>query len=235
MSINRKNSHGIAAFLLLLCSCLTVDAADLRTIDLPAFEPMPGMKTEWVAEKMIYNDMPMSIRNFRSNRKACDVMKYFESKWKLNGFGQMKAQKVGEDWTLGHEVHGYVHSVQVHDIPGGSEGSLVVSMAQPIAPEKTEFPILPNATMVTHIQNLDLGIAAETFTISSSRSSQDTRSWYEAEMNRRGWTLQDYGAQQVRARQLEYQKGKQLCRIMFMDKSPVQGHRSLVMIHWIKG
>lgn len=220
---------------MMLFMAIEAQAVDLEKIALPVFEPMPGMKTEWVSERMVYNDLPMSIRNFHSNRNANDVMHYFESQWKLDGFGQIKAEKVGEDWTLGHEVKGHIYSIQVHDIPGGSEGSLIVSTAQPLGPEKLQFPILPNAMVITHIHNLDLGIAAETFTLSSARSNLDIRSWYEAEMRRNGWTLQEYGTPEERAMQIEYQKGKQLCRITFMNESPVQGHRSLVMIHWIKG
>jgi len=212
----------------------TAHAEKLKNVHLPLFDIMPGMKAVWVAEKMIYNGQPMSIQNYKSNRRAKDVMRFFESRWKIKGFGELKYQTLGKDLTVGISRNGYTYSVQAHNIPGGSEGALVVTRDKGFVQTKTKFPLLPDAHIVSRIHNLDMGIKSETLTVSTYRSAVSNKQWYQSNLPRTGWigqrSMQNSGGDT-----LEFQKGKQICQLRFVNKSPVREHRSMVMIHWIKG
>ncbi len=224
----------ISGFLSFMLVTLSAQAEDLSGLHMPEFETMPGMKVEWVAEKMIYNGHPMTIRNFSSNRNADGVMKHYASRWKVQGHGELKYSRVGEDLTIGYVHNGYSYSVQARDEPGGSKGSLVVTRNKEFKQRAVKFPVHPDAHMLSRIHSIDMGSRSETLTLSTYHPVSIHRQWYRATLSRKGWQAQDTmpsSGQTV----LAYQKGKSLCQLTFIDKSPVPNHRSMVMIHWIKG
>ena len=225
----------IKSLILSLIFCVQyAHAENLSDIEMPLFDVMSGMKTEWVAEKMVYNGHPMSIQNFMSNRNSKDVMRHFESKWKVKGLGELKYQVVGDEFTLGFVNNGYSYSVQSRDIPGGSVGSLVVTRDKIFSQSDIKFPIQPNAHVVSRIHSLDLGVRSETITLSSYHSASMNKQWYRSQLPRNGWVGMG-NTMKLQGSVLEYQKGKQMCQITFINKSPVREHRSMVLIHWIKG
>jgi hypothetical protein len=79
-----------------------------------------------------------------------------------------------------------------------------------------------------------MGAKSETLTLSSYQSVLMNKQWYSSTLSRDGWigqeTLPASGGGVI-----AFQKGKAQCQLTFIDKSPVQNHRSMVMIHWIKG
>ncbi len=220
--------------ILLLALVSPAYAEDMNNLQLPAFDIMSGMQTEWVARKMVYNGHPMSIQNFVSNRNSKDVMNHFESKWKLKGLGQLKSRHVGNDLTVGFVNRGYSYSVQSRDVPGGSVGTLVVTRNRIFVQSEIKFPMPPDAHVISRIHGLDLGIRSETITLSSYRSASMNQQWYRSTLSRAGWSGQNTMTES-RGTILEFQKGKELCQLTFIGKSPVRKHRSMVMIHWIKG
>ena len=230
MNINKYLIFVVCSFFILS----KVQAENLKNIELPMFDIMTGMKTVWVAKKMIYNGQPMSIQKYKSNRQAKDVMRFFESKWKIKGLGELKYQKVGKELTIGFVDKGYSYSVQASDIPGGSAGTLVVTRNKIFMQAKLTFPLSPNAHIVSRIHNLDMGIKSETITVSNYHSVLMNKQWYESTLTRAGWIGQTtMGGRKENT--LEYQRGKELCQLTFIGRSPVREHRSMVMIHWIKG
>jgi len=209
-------------------------AEDLTSINLPLFDVMHGMKTEWVAKKMIYNGQPMSIQNFSINRSPKDVVRHFESRWKVQGMGQLKHQKIGDELTIGFVDRGYTYSVQVRENKSGSVGSLVVTRNKEFKQTKIQFPIYPDSQVVSRIHSVDMGVKSETITLSSYRSASMQKQWYRSILQRNGWIGQE-GSAENRGQTLEYQKGKELCQLIFMGKNTIKDNRSIVMIHWIKG
>jgi hypothetical protein len=212
----------------------SVQAEDLSGLQMPLFDVMHGMKTEWVAEKMIYNGHPMTIQNFSANRNAEDVMRHFASRWKVKGHGELKHRRVGDDMVIGYEHNGYSYSVQARDVPGGSEGSLVVTRIKEYEQGPVKFPIRPDAHLVSRIHSIDMGARSETLTLSSFQSASMNKHWYNATLSRDGWIGQET-LPSSDGRVIAFQKGKAQCQLTFIDKSLVRNHRSMVMIHWIKG
>jgi len=41
---------------------------------MPSIKVMPEMDTEWVAEQILYNGIPMSVQNFKSKKPVKDVL-----------------------------------------------------------------------------------------------------------------------------------------------------------------
>lgn len=230
----------VTVFFIFLVSLMSIyektyaDEKILTDIKLPVFDIMTGMKVQWVAEKIIYNGHPMSIQSYLSIRNAKDVMRYFESKWKIKGLGELKYNTVGKDYTIGFVNNAYSYSVQARDAPGGSKGTLVITRNKAIKQSKTKFPMLPDGYILSRIHSIDIGIKSETITVSSYRSAQMSKQWYRSKMLRNGWIAQPSVIKKTNAI-LEFQKGKELCQLTFIGKSPVREHNSMVMIHWIKG
>lgn len=224
----------IPIFLFFILMVHSAVAEDLSRLKMPSFDVMHGMKTEWVAEKMVYNGHPMTIQNFGANRNADDVMHHFASRWKLKGHGELKHKRVGDEVTIGYEDNGYSYSVQARDVPGGSEGSLVVTRNKEYKQGPVKFPVHPDAQLVSRIHSVDMGAKSETLTLSSYQSAPMIKQWYHSTLLRKGWigqeTLSPSGGGVI-----AFQKGKAQCQLTFIDKSPVRNHRSMVMIHWIKG
>ncbi len=208
-------------------------AEDLASINLPKIKIMHDMSTQWVAEKIVYNAHPMSIQNFKSNKSAKEIISNYASRWKLKGHGQQITQQVGELLSIGYEDNGHNYSVQARDISGGSTGTLVVTRSRIFEQEPTHFPIYPDSQVISRIHSIDVGSRSETLTLSSNEISSISKQWYQSLLVRKGWISQS----QLLADNstLIYQKDKQLCQLIFIDGSPVPGHHSMVMIHWIKG
>ncbi len=195
---------------------------------------MNGMKTEWVAKKMIYNGHPMTIQNFSAHKSAEYVMQHYASKWKLKGHGELKHQRVGEDMTIGYEHNGYSYSVQARDTLGGSEGSLVVTRNKAFEQGAVKFPLYPEAQLVSRIQSIDMGKRSETLTLSTYQSASMVRNWYSSTLSRNGWITQESLPTNGNG-VMAFQKDRAQCQLTIIDKSPVRNHQSMIMIHWVKG
>lgn len=212
----------------------SVSAETLSEITLPDIEPMQGMSTIWIAKKIIYNTHPMSIRHFRCVKSSKEVVHYYASKWKVSGHGELTHKQIGEYKTIGYAHNGYAYSVQVKDIGNRSEGKFVVTRNRAVKKYPIALPIHTDSKIVSRIHSLDMGLESETITLSMNMSMNANRHWFHASFIKDGWIKQDNLTENNKAPHI-YQKGKQLCQLIFIDKSSVANHLSMVMIHWIKG
>ena len=106
---------------------------------------------------------------------------------------------------------------------------------KPFGQQETEFPLAPNAHIVSRIHSIDLGVKAETLTISTFQTGSMNKTWYQSTLTRAGWKLQPSGIINESQHKLGFQKGQQACQLTFIDKSPIKQHRSMILIHWVKG
>jgi hypothetical protein len=123
--------------------------------------------------------------------------------------------------------------VQAQDVPGGSKGSLVVTRNKEYKQGPVKFPVHPDAHLVSRIHSIDMGAKSETLTLSSYHSATMHQHWYKTTLSRSGWVRQE--TMPAGGEVIAFQKGKAQCQLTFIDKSPIRNHRSMVMIHWIKG
>jgi len=228
------NSSQSFYFIILMLLVSPVSAENLKSFQLPEFNLNSDMKVQWVARKMIYNSKPMSIQQFHSSLSAKEIIRFYNHHWQYKGNGLQKPVAQGEYQMLAYEHDGHVFSVQVKNINGGSEGELVVTRNRSYQQGPIAFPLHHDAKVVTRIHSLDMGTKSETITVSHTHLSNVSEHWYRNALIRKGWSNQDNGSS-ISGNQAMYQKGKQLCQLIFMDNSSMAGHQSMVMIHWIKG
>jgi hypothetical protein len=210
--------------------------AESEIIQLPKISIMPGMRTQWASEYMIYNGFPMSIRNFRVGKTEKEVLRYYESIWKVNSLVEIRRDRVGDEWVIGYKKKDFYYTVQVKNISGESEGSLVVTRLSPVKKHDSKFPLMPGSRILTHIHSYDQGIRAETITIGSARSVGIANDWYVERMVNEGWIRQEFvKTDGISMKLLEFQRGKELCQIRILPKSPLNEYRSLILVNWVKG
>lgn len=215
--------------------CAYTDGFDQK---LPVAEVMPEMRAEWAAEHMLYNGMPMSIRNFTVGRPAKDILDYYERKWKIRTQGKAIRSEVGEFETVGAAMDGYYYTLQVRDTNRGAQGSLVVTPPpDSVEPNReTAFPLMPGTEILSKIESLDRGTRAETLVTMSQRSATSSEAWLSDELNRQGWSRQSASEPaDASGRVLNFQRGKEFCQVTVTANSPEHNGHTMVLINWVKG
>ena len=226
------------------CFCAAVIGVPLALADplsekLPVIELMADMQAEWAGERLVYNGVPMSIRNFASRQSAKQVLDYYEKHWKERGSDEISYSTVEEFDSVGIKNRDYFYSVRARDTNYGSEGSLVVSLALDEVERpgrSTEFPIVPGSEIVSTIEALDRNTRAETVVSTNPRTVGSNEIWFQSQLTRDGWVQEQLGAPlEGERRVITFQKGKQLCQITLIGDNPEHPGRTLVLVHWIKG
>lgn len=235
--------RGYANPIFILC-CLSGFSVQVATADalgrtLPVMELMPDMQAEWAAQQLVYNGVPMSIRNFASGQSSEEVLGFYERNWKDLGSEEISYSRVEDFDSVGIKSRDYFYSVRARDTDQGSEGSLVVSRALDQvanAGRSTEFPIVPGSEIVSTIEALDRSTRAETIVSTNLRSVDSNEIWFQSQLTRDGWAEERLAAPlDGERRVITFQKGKQLCQITLIGNSPENPGRTLVLVHWIKG
>lgn len=208
-------------------------------LDLPKFDVLPRMSTEWVAENLKYNGMPASIRNFKSPDSVDEVFTAYERKWRTRGFNKVAHSKFGDMRTLGIENGDHYYTVQARKLAsGGSEGSLIVSLTplEAKAGASTEFPLYPNSEIMSVIESNDVGMNAETIVSTNSSSISSNAHWITSSLERDGWVSQQFGmpSTDFKVRQLNFQKQRQLCQVTIVANNPGFEGKTAVIVNWMK-
>lgn len=205
--------------------------------EMPVVALMPEMRGNWVARRMAYNGVPMSIRSFSSKRSAEDVIQYYESRWKTFTGAHIQRSRADGMETLGVRSDGYYYTVQVRDDGANAQGNLVVTRdLQKAKPDiETDFPLVPGTEVLVKTESLDVGKRAETVVALSERSVASVSRWMDSELRRGGWTKQDFGpTTRGPERVMQYQKGAELCQVTLVANSPLRDGHTSVLVNWIK-
>lgn len=212
-------------------------AAAPNWIELPEVKTFKGMDVGWVAEKMKYNGLPMSMQEFTADMPALELLERYEQYWKSKYDANAVLSRNGDAYVLGVEQKDYYYTVQVVAVDGKSSmGNLSVSLS----PEKfkrsysaqTKFPMPSSADQVSFIESNDSGVIAENITYSLKRTSESVSNWYESRMGQHGWALlrktSEFGVQ------LYFQKNNQHAMVNIIDGKSFF-NQSNVQVNWIKG
>lgn len=223
----------------LVTVCLSHAASsDPLKVELDPVDVMPDMEVEWVGRQMVYNGVPMSIRNFKTSKSSDDVLRYYERIWQAKSTGRPIRSKHGEFETIGLKDREFYYTVQARDGGHGSEGTLVVTSAlDRYAPNRdTEFPLVPGATVITKIDALDRGVRAETLILVSERPIQAVDAWFQDALAREGWLRQSFSeAEMGKQRVLHFQRASQVCQVTVVGDGPLHDGRTMVLVNWVKG
>lgn len=233
----------VKSIVYVLLLCIVADSSaqfrDKTDIDLPKFDVLPRMSTEWVAEKLTYNGLPASIRNFKSTDSVDEVFTAYERQWRTRGFNKVARSRFGEMRTLGIQNGEHYFTVQARSrADGGCEGSLIVSLTplKATGEVSTEFPLYPNSELISVIESHDAGLAAETIVSINNSSVGSNSSWIKTSLEGDGWVHQQFGmpSTSFKMQQLNFQRQRQLCQVTIVADNPSFGGQTAVIVNWMK-
>ena len=214
----------------------TVLAADADWPDLPDIKIFNGMQVEWVAKKMRYNGLPMSMQSFFADQSADELLQRYHDYWSTRAGSQVSRSKSGNADVIGVELGRYFYSVQA--LPAdeqSSYGTLSVSLSPKLLRkqrvESTEFLLPADAKTVNRIEALDGAKLSETITFFTDRDSRSAARWYQSRMPEDGWVL--LNKTDAEGVQLYFQKNSEHAMVNIVDKKSKFGDTA-VQINWVK-
>ena len=88
-------------------------AAAPKWIELPEVKTFKGMDVGWVAKKMRYNGLPMSMQEFTANMPALELLERYQQYWKSKYDANAVLSRNGDAYVLGVEQKKYYYTVQI--------------------------------------------------------------------------------------------------------------------------
>jgi hypothetical protein len=209
--VHRKNFSRIWHLSGLIFCALNAGQLAAKEIDCPDF-PTPKAKLEWVAQYMVYNGVPMSVRRFDSEQRPSDILAFYRQAW---GTGRGSAAPleytVGPWQTIGVVRGKCFFTAQVQAAGNnGSTGLLSATQApdQPTVISKDQsLPMMSGSTVINDIEHNDSGKVARTLLVSNTFSAEANASFYRQ-------TLADEGWKAISSYQITTKKGPGITLIM---------------------
>lgn len=179
----------------------------------PDFPAPPKATIGRMGKNMVYNGVPMDVRQFRSRASVDEVLDFYRREWPAGT--RDRPGYVENDslppWKMITRVEdGWLMTVQVTAEDGGSSGYLAMSrMPDPDdLPELGEgFPTLRGSTVYQDIRSEDVGKQGRTIQLFNDHSGNSNVIFYRNWYLDRGWKQlmdRDFGA---RIHTLAYTKG----------------------------
>ena len=179
--------HIYALFLTLLVSSPIVLAK-------PNFPAPPDAQVASVAENMIYNSMPMSVRKFSSKDSAEKILAFYRKLWRAPvapGFPGFKEEELDNWKVITRPEDGYMMSVQVKPGLGkGSIGLLGLGKLDAVDGKVTlgkGFPKLADSRVVNDIAHHDAFKKGRTIMLQNKFSLTSNVQYYRDHYGSRGW------------------------------------------------
>jgi hypothetical protein len=174
-----------------LAMSLMVTAIFSRAGEWPAVEVPPQSRASWVADDMKYNNVPMRIKQFRSELGVAEVLAFYRQQWSEDGKKQYVENTLREWKIIGKQIDGHYVTVQVKaGAGGGSEGFIGASKLPSMTgrPQVDEtFPRLAGTDVMSDIESNDAGKAARTLIFKNDHSVQSNASFYAATLPTQEW------------------------------------------------
>lgn len=157
-----------------------------------AFPPPPGATAQVVADEMVFNGIPMSVRAFESKRTVDEIVAFYQRRWKRRNRPDPVVNEMGPWTVVGVREGDYYLTVQAKEARNGSMGFMGVSRMferrkKVVLGEGTPMP--PGSVVVNDIIHNDPGKSARTVALSNDHSMTDNAVFYLGEYVRLGWTL----------------------------------------------
>ncbi|GMR08487.1 MAG: hypothetical protein BMS9Abin26_1492 [Gammaproteobacteria bacterium] len=209
MNLSVKNILSVILLLMLMASASLVNA-------MPRFPAPPRSTVSWVAEDVVLNTMPMSVRKFKSGDGVEAVRGFYRRLWKtpvgegLPGFIEQDFQ----DWKMISRFDkGFIMVVQaMPDLGGGSWGYLGISQLDKIKDKVVlgkNVPKMNGSKVISDIKHNDTFRKANTVTLQNKFSVSSNASFYKNHYLGRGWDVAMNGpAANDTTRAMVFKKGR---------------------------
>jgi len=176
---------------LLCCAGVAANAAAGSALDCPRF-PEPEARLQWVAQYIVYNGVPMSIKHFDSELSPAQVLAFYRNAWRAGGAGPAAIEYTVAPWQTIAVARGKCFfTVQVQ--PAGSSGStgLLSATEAPDGPRlishDADLPMMSGSTILNDIQHRDDGKNARTLLLTNGFSAQSNADFYRQTLADQGW------------------------------------------------
>lgn len=174
--------------LLALISPALAQSPSLR-IALPEVPVPEGASWRWVSNKMVYNGLAMTIKEFEFFGPGTDVERFYENYFASRGLGQHGKRELGPTTSLSFKQRGFFITVQFQEHGSWSKGKVVVSESPGTkrGSKRTGLPVPPGATVISVVESMDAGRHTESVTIEASRSVDFNLQFYDNQLRSRGF------------------------------------------------
>jgi hypothetical protein len=182
--------HLIRPLTLWLCCALAASA-----VAEPKLPHPPKSRIGLLGEEMVFNGIPMEIRQFQSGLSVAEILEYYGQVWpagteKEPGYVVSDALK---PWTIiTRSEDGYLMTVQVTAEGGGSRGFLAKSHMDGALEQKREFggdfPVMHGSSPMNDVRTADAGKDGRTLAFVNDRTPEANADYYRTWFASRGWT-----------------------------------------------
>lgn len=183
--------------------------------DFDDFPQMDGMQIATVAEAMQWNNMPMSVKGFRTDASLQAVLDFYGDRWA----GAVDFTEFGAWQQIMYLDDDCMMMVQARTQQAQTTGRMMLVnppdeelVARPLG---AGVPVPPDAVVVTDMQNQDAHRDGQLVMLLYTGEMSGAVSWYQAEMVRSGWQLNRRQFSQ-NSSTLLYSKGLEQLSVVFL-------------------
>ena len=184
-----RSRKWLALAVMTLCAATHAGAKDL---DCPAF-PQPDAKVEWVAQYMVYNGVPMSVKRFDSSRSVAEILAFYRQLWAGVGPLAPVENDVSQWKTISAKRGKCFFTVQVQAVGTTASTGLLSATQQSdmasITSADNKLPMMTGSAVINDIEHRDEGKNARTVLLSNTFSPESNASFYRQTMADQGWKM----------------------------------------------
>ena len=154
--------------------------------------PVPASGTlQSVAEEMVVNGLPMSIRVMNTAQTPQQVLAFYRAAWPNRPGQQVNVEDRIAPWdVISTRKDGCFYSVQVQQGKRGTIALLGVSRSVDTpAVAGADFPAMAGTRVINDMRSDDLGKVGRLLILSNQFSGSGNATFYRDQMRSSGWTL----------------------------------------------
>jgi hypothetical protein len=225
---------------LIVCSLMasSFDGEGARVAALPEVAAPPLGETQWVAERVRLNGLPMSIKTFNSALDVDDLFHYYESWARSNGMKDTQRSNRGEWQVLALRSTQHFVSIQARQTSRGSEGTIAVSpMLEAARPGlATRFPYPRSVRLVSVQEYVDGDLASEHLSLLSSRGVTTEARAFSELLLLDGWQLarNEPATTILRGHVIEAQRGAEHAVVTLQPDQTRSTATTVIIVIWKK-
>lgn len=183
-----------AAYRLALVSIVMCMLFSLKAVAAwPSFSLAPKMESDWIAEHLVYNGMPMRIENFSCLCSVEDVLSYYRTKWGRLELGYVE-NDLGEYQQISRGTQRFFFSVQVKpdDFSDTESVGRLSIMRLPqhendLIQLGLDIPRTDGTTVITDVFDAVPGKKIRTVTMANHMTLMDNTRYYQRIYENQGW------------------------------------------------
>lgn len=159
----------------------------------PHFPHAPNMESEWIADQLVYNGVPMWVEQFHCICSTEKVLDYYRRRWGRLEYSYVENQ-VGEFKQISRGDEGFFYTVQVKEKPnseGESHGRLSITAVPPHGSEPPELgagvPQPGFSQILNDIHDAVPGKKIRTVALYNDLDMMSNTNYYRAYFSQKGW------------------------------------------------